>query len=247
MFRKFILTLGLLLVAQAASAFDLKNMTESERAAFNDAVRAYLLENPEVIFEAVEVFEAREAELKAISDVEIISSNHDEIFNDGRSWVGGNASGDVTIVEFLDYRCGYCKKAFRDVRELVESDDNIRFVVKEFPILGEESMLASRFAIAVRIVAGGEAYKFAHDELMVMRGAVNDKSLSRIARRLGLKFAAISEAMNSPIVDDEIRANYALAQKLSISGTPSFVFETEMLRGYAPVNAMQQIVNRVRG
>ena len=108
-------------------------------------------------------------------------------------------------------------------------------------------MLASRFAIAVRIVAGGEAYKFAHDELMVMRGAVNDKSLSRIARRLGLEFAAISEAMNSPIVDDEIRANYALAQKLSISGTPSFVFETEMLRGYAPVNAMQQIVNRVRG
>ncbi len=247
MLRRIIWAFCLTLVGQATLAFDLQNMTESERQSFNAAVRAYLLENPEIIFEAVEVFEAREAAQKALSDVEIISSNREEIFNDGRSWVGGNPDGSFTVVEFLDYRCGYCKKAFRDVRALVESDSTIRLVIKEFPILGEESTLASRFAIAIRLTSGGDAYKIAHDELMVLRGAVNQKSLSRIAGRIGVDYAIIKAAMDSPEVDAEIRANYALGQKLSISGTPSFVFQSEMLRGYAPVDTMRQIVNRVRG
>ena len=133
------------------------------------------------------------------------------------------------------------------MKALLEADQNIELIVKEFPILGEQSTLASRFAIAVRNVAGNDAYKVAHDELMTMRGAVNRAALNRIANRAGVNFVEIEIAMNDPKVNQEIAQNYALAQKLKITGTPAFVFKTEMLRGFAPIDAMAQIVARVRG
>ena len=133
-----------------AHALDVTEMSKEERAAFRAEVRAYLLENPEVIMEAVAVLEQRQTAQQAEDDISLIRGNADAIFSDGHSWVGGNPEGDVTVVEFMDYRCGYCRRASPEVTELVNSDGDIRFILKEFPILGEESMLSSRYAIAVR-------------------------------------------------------------------------------------------------
>lgn len=238
--------LALTLCSGAANAFDLSDMSDAERAAFRSEVRAYLMENPEVLMEAIGVLEARQADQKAEADRLLVRSLEDDIHNDGRSWVGGNPDGDVTLVEFMDYRCGYCRRAFDEVEQLLEVDGNIRFVVKEFPILGEDSVLASRFAIATRNVAGDAAYKSVHDELMTLRGAVTTETLSRLADDLDLDGAAIMDAMDAPEVAAELNANRALAQKLEINGTPSFILEDEMLRGYVPLAQMQVLVDQVR-
>mgnify|MGYP006213407919 CR=1 FL=1 len=125
--------------------------------AFREEVRAYLIENPEVLIEAMNVLQDREAQTAAARDQQMLADNHDVIFNDGVSWVGGNPDGDITMVEFIDYRCGYCRKSYEEVEELVKSDGNIRFVVKEFPILGEASLLSSQFAISILQLHGPEA------------------------------------------------------------------------------------------
>ena len=236
-----IISLGL-----SAQAQESQSMSETERAAFRAEVRAYLLDNPEVIMEAVAVLEQRQSEQQAQGDVAMIKDNETALFNDGVSWVGGNPDGDITLVEFLDYRCGYCRQAFEEVKELVESDGNIRFVIKEFPILGEASTLSSRFAVAVLQVSGDEAYKNMHDALMVFDGEFNETSLSRLAVTFGLDAEAILEQMDSDEVTQVIAANHALARQMQISGTPTFVFGDQMLRGYVPLEAMQQVASEVR-
>ena len=247
MIRKALIAICLVATATVANAFDINAMSDDEKAAFREAVRAYLLDNPEVIFEAVEVYETRQAQAQANADVQLIADNAQEIFNDGRSFVGGNPEGDITIVEFLDYKCGYCKRAFKDVTQLIAGDGNIRFVIKEFPILGEQSSLASRFAISTRLNVGDRAYSAVHDELMVLRGDVSEASLRRISTKLHLNYDDIAAGMNAAEVDAELNANSQLGQKLGISGTPSFVFHSEMLRGYAPLATMQEMVRAIRG
>jgi protein-disulfide isomerase len=239
------LALGTALAAPAA-AFDMEAMTPAERTAFRAEIRAYLLDNPEVLMEAIGVLEAREQAAQAAGDRDLIASLSDEIFDDGRSWVGGNPDGDVTLVEFMDYRCSYCRRAHEDVMELLDRDGDIRFVVKEFPILGPESLLASRFAIAVRNVAGDDAYGTVHDALMTLRGTVTEDSLNRIARDAGLDSAAINAAMDAPAVVAELQANRALAERLGINGTPGFVLGDEILRGYLPLAQMEERVAQVR-
>ncbi|QIE42085.1 DsbA family protein [Rhodobacteraceae bacterium SC52] len=236
------------LTAMTASAqtFDIGEMSDAERQAFRGEVRDYLLENPEILMEAFGVLEARDAATKANEDANLVSSLSADIFEDGRSWVGGNPDGDVTLVEFMDYRCSYCRRAFAEVEQLLAVDGNIRLVLKEFPILGEESLLASRFAIAVRNVAGDDAYKAAHDALMTKRSAISTASLTNLSDDLGLDTAAIIAGMDAPEVIAEIRANHELARKLDINGTPSFILEQEMLRGYVPLAQMQSLVAEVR-
>ncbi|MGJ8557048.1 MAG: thioredoxin domain-containing protein, partial [Sulfitobacter geojensis] len=159
-------------LALPATAMDLTELSDAERAQFRAEVRAYLMENPEVIMEAVDALREKEANAQAQADVDLVSVNADAIFDDGYSWVGGNPDGDITLVEFLDYRCGYCKKAHDEVAKLLEKDGNIRLIVKEFPILGDQSVLASRFAVAVKQVAGDDSYKAMNDALMAFRGDV---------------------------------------------------------------------------
>ena len=235
-----------LALAGPAAATEIGDMTDAERAAFRDEVRAYLLDNPEVLMEAISVLESREQQAQATSDAELIAQNAEELF-DGESWVGGNPEGDVTVVEFMDYRCGYCRRAFPEVEELIESDGNIRFIVKEFPILGEQSVMASRFAIATQRVAGDAAYEAVHDELMTMRGEVNEASLQGIAADQDLDWDAIAAEMESPAVDERIEEGLALGQRMGVNGTPSFVFGDQMVRGYVPLDVMREIVAEERG
>lgn len=240
------LPLAIALMGTAAHAEGAAPMTEAERAAFRAEVRAYLLENPEVLIEAMDVLQSREAETAAARDVQMLADNKEALLNDPASWVGGNPQGDITIVEFTDYRCGYCRKAFAEVEELVKSDGNIRFVLKEFPILGEDSMISSRFAIAVRQLHGDDAYKKAHDALITLRGSPDAATLGALAVDLGLEAGPIIARMNADEVTAVIAANHAMADKLQITGTPTFVLGDQLLRGYVPLDAMRQLVEDER-
>lgn len=238
--------LGVLALLATTAPLVAQDMTDAERSAFRDEVRAYLLENPEVLIEAMTALEAKQQADQANNDLALLRDNAEEIFNDPASWAGGNLEGDITLVEFVDYRCGYCRKAHDEVAELVKSDGNIRFVLKEYPILGEESLIASRFAIAVRQLAGDEAYKQAHDTLIAFRGDINTETLGRLAGDMGLDSAAILARMDAPEVTAVIEANHALATKLDVSGTPTFVLDRTMVRGYVPLDGMRQIVKGQR-
>ena len=177
---KKLITTTALVLALATPVFAQSKMTDAERVDFRAEVRAYLMENPEVLMEAIGVLEERRNADAVADDLAMMETNADEIFRDPASWVGGNLDGDITLVEFMDYRCGYCKKAFEDVAELIESDGNIRFVVKELPILGEQSDLTSRFAVATLQLEGAEAYEKVHNALMVMRGDATVDSLTAL-------------------------------------------------------------------
>ncbi|MCZ8153676.1 MAG: DsbA family protein [Rhodobacteraceae bacterium] len=233
-------------LALAAALPAAAEMTAEERAAFRAEVRAYLLENPEVLIEAMNELEMREQVAAAERDKQILAEQSEAIFNDPASWVGGNPDGDITVVEFIDYRCGYCRKAWQEVDELVAADGNIRFVLKEFPILGEQSVLSSRFAIAVLQLHGSEAYKTAHDALLSMRADASPEALARVAEEMGLEPQPILERMNADEVTKVIEDNHRLAQTMEISGTPTFIVGGTMVRGYVPLEAMQQIVAEQR-
>jgi protein-disulfide isomerase len=217
-------------------------MTPEERAAFRDEVRAYLMENPEVIVEAMNALQARQDAEAAAQDEALVAANLAALVDDGASWVGGNPDGDVTVVEFMDYRCGYCRKAHDEVNTLVGEDGNIRYVLKEFPILGEESLLASQFAIAVQQLHGPGAYKQAHDALMTLQADFTPETLTNLATDLGFDPAPIMARMPGEEVRAVIAANHALATTMQVNGTPTFVMGRTVLRGYLPLPDMQQIV-----
>jgi len=238
--------LTLALFTTPASALEITKMSAEERAIFRAEVRDYLMENPEVILEAVKVLEDRQAAAAAQADYTLVSNNTAELFDDGFSFVGGNPDGDITLVEFLDYRCAYCRRAMPEVASLLASDGNIRLIVKELPILGEASVLASRFAIATKNLAGPEAYKQTHDVLMNFQGDISMVTLGRIADGLGLDRDAILTEMDSDATLTEIARTRALAAQLQISGTPTFVLQDELLRGFVKADQMAQIVGEKR-
>ncbi|MCB2093486.1 MAG: thioredoxin domain-containing protein [Rhodobacteraceae bacterium] len=234
-------------LATPAFGFDIASMSIAEREAFRAEVRAYLLDNPEVLTEAIDVLQGRQAEAAAQGDLALVKANAADLFEDGYSYVGGNPDGDLNVVEFLDYRCGYCKKAHAEVEALVETDGNIRYVVKEFPILGDQSVLASRFAIAALQTVGPAAYaKINAGFYESFRGDVTPETLTAFAASLGLDGAAIIAAMDAPEVTRVIEENHLLAQRMKISGTPTFVFGDQMLRGYAPLEHMRQLAEAAR-
>ncbi len=245
--RRFALVLTTCLLGTTALAGGLGEMSDAERQAFREEVKAYLLENPEVLVEAMDILQGREEQAAADRDLQMLSENKDIIFNDAASWAGGNLNGDITVVEFVDYRCGYCKKAHDEVAELIKSDGNIRFVLKEFPILGEESLTASQFAISVLQLHGDDLYKQVHDTLIALRGSPDAETLQRVATDLGLDPAPILQRMSAPEVMAVIKANHELADKMEITGTPTFVIDQTMVRGYVPLDGMRQIVAGQRG
>ncbi|UWQ52474.1 DsbA family protein [Leisingera caerulea] len=237
---------ALALLGAPAQAFDISAMSDAEREAFGEQVREYILENPELILEAVDLLEQRQQQAEAARDDTLVADNLEELQNDGYSWVGGNPDGDITLVEFMDYRCGYCRRAAPEVEKLLESDGNIRLVIKEFPILGEASVLSSRFAVATKQVAGDDAYKQVHDALIAFGGEPNEVALRRLAEGLSLDADAIFARMDSEEVTAELRQTRELAQKMAISGTPTFVLGTELLRGYLPADQMEIMVAEIR-
>lgn len=208
-------------------------------------LREYLMANPEVLVESINVLEERRVASEAENDVALVASNHDAIFEDGHSWVGGNPDGDVTMVEFIDYRCGYCRKFNDQVHELVEGDGNIRLILKEFPILGPDSETSARFAVAVKQIGGDEAYAKAHDALMALRGAPSPEALRMIATEAGIDGDEALNTMNTESVSAVLRDNRQLAERMAIQGTPTFVIGDTLLRGM-PASGLEASVAAAR-
>ena len=225
-------------------------MTDAERADFRAEVRAYLLENPEVIFEAVAEFERRTAAAQSGMDATLVEINAEELFFDSHSWVGGNPDGDITLVEFMDYRCTFCQRAFPEMMTMVEGDGNVRLVIKELPILGPQSEVMSRFAVSVLHLGGPDPYFVAHERLLAWQGEVNDTVLGALAVELGLDAQQVLARMRSQEVTTILAENRALAQRLQISGTPTFAMGAldggELLRGMLPATELAGIAARLR-
>lgn len=240
-----LLTLIITLFASVTVADGFEEMNADERKTFRAEVRAYLLENPEVIMEAVEILREREAELENANDLTLVREYYGPLTNDGYSFVAGNPNGAITVVEFADYRCGYCKRAHPQVLALLEQNDDVRLVIKEYPILGAESVLAARAAMSI-LINQRKSYLEFSDLLMLHNGPVNAVTLARIAESAGADAALMENHIDDDMVTAAIANNRELGRRMNITGTPTFVIGPEMVRGYVPLAEMQRIVDSAR-
>jgi protein-disulfide isomerase len=235
----------LLCLAGAMPALAQDVFSPAQREALDARIRSYLLENPEVLLEVFEVLERRRQVAEADADAARVAASSAALLNDGYSPVLGNPVGDVTVVKFSDYRCGYCRQAAPIVASLIESDPGVRVVIKEFPILGEESVLAGRVALAAARV-NAKAYDKLHEAIFSYRGQFTEASLIGLAEKAGVDGAALRREMAKPEIADSIRATYALARELGVEGTPSFVIGNTVVRGMIQLERMKELVAEAR-
>jgi protein-disulfide isomerase len=226
-----------LAVAQPALAQDL-TPDEVKRLALEA-----ILENPEIVMEAVEILREREEAAQAEATRSAISDLTSELTEDPNAPVLGNPDGDVTVVEFFDYNCPYCKRAATDVKGLLAADGNVRLVQREWPILGEGSLFAARAALAAR--AQGK-YEDLHWALMADQTRKDEAAVLRIAQSVGLDLERLKADMASPEVDEHIAVSSSLAKTLGFTGTPSFVIGTQALFGYVPQAELEEMVRGAR-
>ena len=221
-----------------ASAFDSRERSEIEQI-----VRDYLLERPEIILEAMQILRAREEAQEADQRGRALSENRSQIFDNPETPIAGNPNGDVTVVEFFDYQCGYCKAVRESLLELLDKDRNVRLVLKEFPILGPASTLAARAALASR--AQDRYWEF-HNALMEHRGRLNENKIMQIAGRIGLDTKRLKQDMTSPGISSMIESNLRLAETLAIRGTPAFIIGDQVVPGAIDLAAMRRLIEKVR-
>lgn len=217
--------------------------TGDEVEIIESIVRQYLLKNPEVVVEAIRAYQAQQERLEVERERQAIVRYLDELERDPGSHVGGNPDGDVTMVEFFDYRCPYCKRVMGALNELRESDGKLRLVYKEYPILGPESVLASRAAIASRAQGRYQEY---HEALMGSRGKLTKKTVLQIALEVGLDVERLTADMESPEVKAIIERNYLLARSLGVNSTPTFVIGGRMIKGAVPVEQLRDRIAEAR-
>lgn len=228
---------------QPAHAQNINPSSPADKAAIEKIVREYILTNPEIITEAVQVLKDRKKQADAVADRRLLDANRTALLNDPASPVGGNPKGDVTVVEFFDYRCGVCKRIHPIVAQLQKSDPRIRRVYKEWPILGPNSVLASRAAIASRKQG---KYLSLHEVMMKANSSFSEAAIMAMAKSVGIDTAKLRRDMRSPETDAILRDNYALADKLKLNGTPSFVIGNTLLRGGRDLESLRAIVAEAR-
>ena len=232
-------------MSAAPSGATAEPFTPEQRDALDERIRSYLIENPEVLLEAFEVLERRRQTAEAAQDADLLAERRSELIEDGFSPVMGNPDGDVTVVKFSDYRCGFCKQAFPVVDALIASDPGVRVVIKEFPILGEESVLASRAALAASAI-DPDLYARLHAAMLTYRGQLTEASVMALAEQAGADMEALRREMDNPDIVTNIRATYALARDLRIEGTPSFVVGDRIVRGMVQIDRMRELVDLAR-
>jgi protein-disulfide isomerase len=220
-------------------------MTAEQRSEMETVIREYLLAHPEVLEEAITVLRERREKEAAVAETRTITEMSDVIFDSEHQVVLGNPAGAITLVEFFDYNCGYCKRAMSDMTALIESNPDLRVVLKEFPILTEGSVEAARIAAAVERVAPESYLKF-HVELFSRPGQANAAKAIEVARDIGLDADAVKKASEEKSVTDGISEVRDLAAALGITGTPSYVIGTELVPGAIGFDGLQSKVAAMR-
>lgn len=193
-------------------------------------IRDYLLANPELLLEVQQALDAKQKEEQKIAQLGTITDNKEKIFRSANDGIVGNPNGKVTVVEFFDYNCGFCKRAIEDMQALTAADPELRFVLKEFPILGPDSQKASVVSMAFHKMMP-EKYAEFHTQLLGGHGRAGEAQAIKIAISLGADEAKLREAMKDPAITDIFNETYDLANKLAISGTPSYVVGNEVVFG----------------
>jgi protein-disulfide isomerase len=214
-----------------------------QRQAIERIVHDYLMRNPDVLIEALRRAEDklnREADAQA---AKVLTDRHSEVFDDPATPVGGNPQGDVTIVEFFDYRCPYCKQVQPSLQTLLKEDRNLRFVYKEMPVLGPASTVAARAALAARRQSKYEAF---HSAMMATKGQISEETVYKVAGSVGLDVDRLKEDMAAPEIERALKANLALADALNIRGTPGFIIGTHIVPGALDLEALKNMVAEAR-
>jgi protein-disulfide isomerase len=212
-------------------------VSPSQRKEIESIVKDYLLNNPEVLLEIQNALEAKMDKLQAERTAAVIKGSATEIFRPAFSPVVGNAKGDVPIVEFFDYNCGYCKRAFGDVAKLIDKEKQVRFILKELPILSKGSEEASRVALAAKMQ--GKYWEF-HRAMLESQGQANEAAALRVAEKVGADMTRLKKDMASAEIQKEIDETRALATKLGIQGTPHFMVGDRIIPG-APENLLERM------
>ena len=244
MFHRILFITAFLLVAgvTAVTGADQASGQRSEEE-IGKIVREYLLNNPQVIFEAVERHRERQKQQQAERDQATLRKHRGKLLADRHSFVGGNPDGDVTVVEFFDYRCGYCKRFAPTLEKIKKQDPKLRVVYKEFPILGPDSMKGAQAALAAR--EQGRYVEF-HEALMRVRGNLDDKTIMAVARSVGLDTDRLRKDMQSSTIRNAIGDTRKLAAALGITGTPAVIVGDEIVRGAVPLERLAAMIAAAR-
>lgn len=230
--------LGLVFLLGAGLALVLPSQQSAgtDEAEIKAMIRDYIAENPRFILETLSQH-TRDAQQEARNQaINLVKSNTG-------TTVLGNPDGDVTIYEFSDYNCGYCKRSFADLMALIESDGNIRLVIKEFPILSQSSEIAARFALAA-----GELGKFPefHTAMMTWQGPITAEALEQVIAEIGIDFSEIQQLAADPTIDGILQETRSLAQQLEINGTPGFIIGNTLMPGAISREVMEKMVRETR-
>jgi protein-disulfide isomerase len=231
------------IAAASPRPLEATEMTPEQRRAIEAIIHDYLMQNPDVLIEAL-----REAEAKANIDAEakaaqVLHDRRREIFDDPATPVGGNPQGDVAIVEFFDYRCPYCKQVQPAIQKLLDQDQKLRFVYKELPVLGPQSDMAAHAALAARLQGKYEPF---HTLMMAAKGQISDEVVYRIAGSIGLDVDRLKRDMTDPEIDQALNANKSLANALDIRGTPGFIIGDRIIPGAVDLDALKNMVADAR-
>jgi protein-disulfide isomerase len=239
----FVLAGALALTGPAAAQAP---FTEEQRREIGAIVKDYLLKNPEILQDVMVELEKRQQEAQTAARQAARKASRTALLNSQRDIVAGDAAGDVTLVEFFDYNCGYCKRALTDVRALMKGDPKLRVVLKDFPVLGPDSVEASRVSLAVKQQLKGDKLFEYHVKLMETRGRVNGERAIALAKEMGADAARLQRDMESAEVKQAIQDNVVLGDKLGLSGTPAFVVGDEVISGAVGVEPLRKTVAGVR-
>ena len=239
------LAVPLMLVIGASGLRAEHDATTPAQEVLEETIHNYLLAHPDVIIEVLDILRAEQATSEAEQTRETLAAQQAVIFNDPNSPVGGNPEGDVTIVEFFDYFCGYCKRVMPDLLAAMDDDKGIRFVYKEYPILGPDSVVAARIALAAHRQSP-EKYPDLHVAMMTSRARLNEANALSLAREFGFDIERLRDDMDSPEVDRILTANNALAEQLGIRGTPAFVIGNQVVPGAIDLETLRRLIAEAR-
>ena len=206
-----------------------------DRAAIESIVREYIVKNPEIVQEALVELERRQKEVEAMAVQKITKDPKSPLYASEHHTVAGNPDGNVVLVEFFDYNCGYCKRGLADVQKLLDSDKNVKVILKEFPILSPGSRDASIVALALREQFNADKLWTFHSKLMNVKGSIGKEQALGVAKDMGADMSKLATASASPRIAAALEETKLLADALSISGTPSYIVANELIvgaRGY---------------